>query len=98
MRSCCLAGLGRLHRSRCGPQCFTQRLRYPQLLPGGDVRVQGQRDDASGRSLGDREVARSISVPPESRLQVNRYRIVDRGLNSQVLENLQEPGRDEGPG
>ena len=66
------------------------------LLLWRDLRVQRQRQQLSGGSLGDREVAGPVAKAPECWLQVNGHWVVDPGMNSFVVQVAQHmvPARD----
>ena len=77
-------------RARNLPERAPDGAGHPSLLLGRDLRVERQRQQLPGGSLGDREVAGPIAKVPEGRLQVNGHRVVDRGTNSFVVQAAQD--------
>jgi O-antigen/teichoic acid export membrane protein len=72
------------------PERALDRAGHPSLLLGRDLRVERQRQQLTGSSLGDREITRPVTEVPEGRLQVHGHRVVDPGTNSLVVQAAQD--------
>ena len=72
------------------PERAPDGVRHPNLLLLRDLRVERQRQQLPGGSLGDREVAGTVPEVPERWLQVNGHRVVDPGTNSLVVQAAQD--------
>ena len=77
-------------RARSLPERAPDGVGHPSLLLVRDLRVERQRQQLPGGSLGDREVAGPVAEVPEGWLQVNGHRVMDPGTDSFFVQAAQD--------